>query len=573
MGLIARAALLALLAQSAVAATATAPVGFFAEHTAGPWPLSEFAPPAGARAPSHVFEGRLHLGESLPGGGFRVLLDRYGDARSDGGAARRLPGLDIELVQDGDVLIPAARGPLHSSHPQWEFVIEPGRVWDQDGDGEWTRAALPFALEERNANCMHNGVLTFLFGTGGRISHVAFEIAHETCAYFQFDAWGLVQARYEPQVSPRRAALVAAWGRESVGRIPTRPIATLAVDHPGVDAAQFGSAAEVKPADMTLYGVLVDGVHYTGGCNTRFGPYPYCDELDLPSYSVAKTLVGGIAAMRAAAIDPAVPAMPIARLVPECAGGGWDGVTVADALNMATGHYESDADQADEGNADLLPFFLAEDHATRIRFACRHYPRRVEPGERWVYHTSDSYLLGTALAAWYRGRSGAGADFFQGLLVVPIWQGLGLSPTAAATRRTRDAVRQPFTGYGLTLKRDDVVKLARFLVAGDGDIGGQPVIDPVMLRAGLERDPARPGLRADSDTLRYRNAFWAWNAQQTLGCAAPVWIPFMSGFGGIIVALLPNGIVYYYFSDGGAFSWARAVREADRIHPLCRSGR
>ena len=125
------------------------------------------------------------------------------------------------------------------------------------------------------------------------------------------------------------------------------------------------------------------------------------------------------------------------------------------------------------------------------------------------------------------------------------------------------AVAQPFTGWGLTLHADDVAKLARFITSAP------PVLDRKMLDAALQRDPSSPGLRASSDAFRYHNGFWAWNAAATLGCKEPAWIPFMSGYGGIIVALMPNGIVYYYFSDGGTFSWAKAAAEANRIKSFC----
>jgi len=62
----------------------------------------------------------------------------------------------------------------------------------------------------------------------------------------------------------------------------TRPIAALAMDHPGADPNRFGSPAEVAAASMTLYGVTLDGVHYVSGCETRFGPYPFCEKLTFP---------------------------------------------------------------------------------------------------------------------------------------------------------------------------------------------------------------------------------------------------------------------------------------------------
>ena len=33
------------------------------------------------------------------------------------------------------------------------------------------------------------------------------------------------------------------------------------------------------PEHMTWYGFVVNGVNYLGGCQTRFGVYPYCESI------------------------------------------------------------------------------------------------------------------------------------------------------------------------------------------------------------------------------------------------------------------------------------------------------
>jgi hypothetical protein len=43
----------------------------------------------------------------------------------------------------------------------------------------------------------------------------------------------------------------------------------------------------------------------------------------------------------------------------------------------------------------------------------------------------------------------------------------------------------------------------------------------------------------------------------------------MLGYSGIVVALFPNGTAYYYASDNREFTWNAALREADKIIPLC----
>jgi hypothetical protein len=544
--------------------------------------MTAFTPPTegGVADTRQVFQGRLRLGQERPERGFRALLDRYGDATANNRAALRLPDFDALLVQSGRALIPVRRGTIPGTHAEWELILEPGRVWDESGDGDATRAALPFTLEERNANCMHQGVLTFLFHGDGRISDLAFEIAHETCAYFQFDWWGYAAATYTPQEIPGAAEVVARYRDEIRARLPLRPIESLSRDFPGARPEDFGSAREVPPRSLTTHGLVVDGVLYAGDCPTRFGPYPFCDELDLPSYSLAKSIDGGIASMALAARYPEVLRASVADYVPPCAGpDGWQGITIENTLDMATGRFLSADDQRDEDAADMLDFFTAETHAAKLAFACTHYPHREPPGTRWVYHTSDSYVLGTALDAFYRRKVGADEDaragegvrpeVYRDLLAHDLWPALDLSPALAVPQRTYDAVRQNWTGYGLTLHADDVAKLATFLQNSGGRLGTRQVLDRGLLDEALQRDAAHRGLRAGADDLRYNHGFWAWNAQRTLGCREPTWIPFMSGYGGIIVAMFPNGMTYYYFSDGGVFRWALAAAAADRMRSFC----
>jgi hypothetical protein len=137
------------------------------------------------------------------------------------------------------------------------------------------------------------------------------------------------------------------------------------------------------------------------------------------------------------------------------------------------------------------------------------------------------------------------------------------------TRRTYDAVAQPFTGWGLAYHRDDIARIARFLNNANGEIGGQQILDRKMLDAALQRDSASPGIRAINDDFRYHDGFWAYNVAKAAGCKAPAFVPYMSGYGGITVAMMPDGITYYYYSDGGIFKWAEAAAEANRIKPFC----
>ena len=537
---------------------------------AEPVDLSAYAMPFQAPPALNEFSGRLRF-EVAPDAALSQLVSDIWKLATPGQEYARPPAFDFGFVQVDGRLVPVERGIVRGDGDWWDWIVGPGRVWQQDGDGDWSRASVPFVLMEKNANCMHHGVLTFRYRGDTDVSRVAYQVSSETCHYFQFDAWGTGTAARRPDAGIDRAASAAAYRREVSRRLPVKPIELLQKDHPGLNPENFGSTAEIAARDMTVYGVLIRGVHYSGGCGTRRGHYPYCDEMPLPSYSLAKTVMAGFALMRAELSHPGVRHALVTDYVPECReAGGWDGVTFENLLDMATGRYDSAATDEDENVANTSRFFLSTTHAEKIRIACTVYPRKEPPGKRWVYHTSDTYILGAALAAWWRKENGPQADFYRDLLVEPVFNRLGLSPEIATSRRTLDDAAQPFTGWGLVLRRDDIVKLGGFLGIGEGRLGKEALLDPAMARAALQRDDADTGFPARDGNFRYNNGVYAWNIAEYLGCAKPAWIPFMAGFGGIIVAMPPNGTVYYYVSDGGEFRWARAVAETNRFSFVCR---
>ena len=184
-----------------------------------------------------------------------------------------------------------------------------------------------------------------------------------------------------------------------------------------------------------------------------------------------------------------------------------------------------------------------------------------------MYHTSDTYLVGVALQHFLDERGGG--DVYESVLLEPIWRALNLSPLLDVTKRTYDDAAQPFTGYGLTYEADDIARIANWLANDGGTLDGKPALYTAMLDAALQRLPGVAGLPARSDGLYYENGFWDYDAGPSLGCAAPVWVPFMSGVSGITVAMFPNGVIYYYFSDSYVFHWQTGREAAHAIRWLC----
>jgi hypothetical protein len=530
--------------------------------------LSEYARPASALPASNNFSGRLSLRADQQSSKLLVLVDESGLVDRDRQGLQSLPAFDFEFVQDSGYLVPLSSGPIKSDHRLWEYILGAGPVWDDPADHGFSRAAIPFAFKERGADCIHNGLMMFLFNDRGETSQVAFQIGSQTCLYFQFELSGLLSAKYLVAEVDGKKEAITAFRNEVSQRMPQRSIRQLVDDYPGVDPTNFGSIEEIAPETMTVYGFVIDDVHYVGGCNTPYGMYPYCDQLALPSYSTAKSLVGGLALMRMEKLYPGTAKALIEDYVPEC-GDDWAGVTIEHAIDMTTGHYNSPEPHADENSAAASRFFEAEDHATKIDFACNEYPRKSAPGSHWSYQTSSSYLAGTAISSRWKSIRGAGADFYEDLLVEALWKPLNLSQMSYSSRRTRDAIAQPFTGYGLTLQRDDIAKLAVFIGAADGRIDGDEVLDRELFDAIKQRIPDDQGMPAESGKIRYNNGFRTFDISTLFGCAKPTWLTTMSGFGGINIVLMPNDTAYYYFSDGNVHRYLYAVRESHKIRPMC----
>ncbi len=519
-------------------------------------PTSDFAPPGVPLVPDEEVSGTLHLFAG-PARFFEVHTNAF-DMDIEALRIAEVPPLTIDIVQDGTRVIPVRRGPIRGLHPHWEWIVQPGATW-RDGDGR-TWLSLPVALAERNANCVHNGLLKLeVFAEGARAD---LQIASETCAYFQFDMRAALDVAFTARVVDDSATIIEFDRRERAARLPERPIADL--DY----AARLGAKDQVPAGALSLRGVVQDGLHYVSRCPTRAGPYPFCSELVIPSYSWAKSIFAGVAAMRLERLHPGSMDRSIADYVGGCEEWGWGDVSVADALNMATGHYNDPRHELDEGSELMSRFFLSESHGQKIQIACRGFEKRAEPGSRFVYRTADSYIAGIAMTGILRSERGDAQADVQRHILQPMWDALDLSALMFSPRRTYDEDAMPFSGWGMYLTRADLARIAQFLHQ-DGAIDGESYLDSEMLSQALQRANPPHGLRAATDDQRYRYGFWAWDAGPFLGCDEDLWVPLMSGYGGLVAALLPGDRLYYHASDAGTHRWANSARAIHEYHPLC----
>ena len=127
-----------------------------------------FAIPAGASEPAQIFEGTLTLNDAASSGNFSQIADVFKLIPAIDSPWKHLAPFHFQFVQSGSYLIPAAQGlAIADASPTWNYILGPGRVWNEKGDQGYARAAFPFALIQRNQNCVHNGEMTFLFSNAG----------------------------------------------------------------------------------------------------------------------------------------------------------------------------------------------------------------------------------------------------------------------------------------------------------------------------------------------------------------------------------------------------------------------
>lgn len=65
----------------------------------------------------------------------------------------------------------------------------------------------------------------------------------------------------------------------------------------GIDVFQFGYVFEVSLEYMILFGVVVNGINYVGGCGICVGSYFYCENLVVFFYLIVKLVFVGVVLM------------------------------------------------------------------------------------------------------------------------------------------------------------------------------------------------------------------------------------------------------------------------------------
>jgi len=544
--------------------------------------MSGFGLPANAAQPTQSFEGTLTLG-SLSNNNFKKISDIFSLIPTTDSPWKHLAAFSFQFVQNGSYIIPARQGLVYTGNADWNYIVGPGRVWMESGDNGYMRAAMPFNLIQRNQNCVHNGELTFLFSNtkSPSISNVYYQITQETCYPMKFDERGMLTAIYTPGAVANDTAIENAQAAEVATRMPTKPFSALATDFPnsGIVLSNFTNlftCTSGDPACVTTYGLVINGTHYSSGtnCKTRWGNYAFCDNMRLPSYSTAKTAFANVALARLGQLYGTGVYDLLVRDFIAPAAGNWSQTTINDVVDMASGNYDSKSYEVDEGSTKMSTFLNDEVYSKKITDAFQFTRNSTTADTLWIYHSSDTFLAVSAMNLYLQQRQGSSADLFTQVLN-DVYAPLKTSRGFWTMLRTDNSPTGHPTGhYGLFYLQDDIAKIGNWLNNGNGVINGVQILEPARLTESLFRNPNITGLSVpvtgDSNFF-YKDATWGktMTPSQFPQYSCTFKVAYMTGYGGITVLLLPNGVTYYVFTDNNQFYWYNAVNEINKIAPFC----
>lgn len=506
--------------------------------------------PRGDTAPApHDFNGTLHVAEF-------VMQDSIPADTPRSESGRYFPGFTAEFFTYDDYLVPANREIMFTTGAKshWGIIFSPGKVWSEPGDEGLSRAAFPFVMISRTTNEAHNGLATFLYDDDN-VSQFYFQITQETAAWNRNDYWGQTALLYTPGPIADEAALRTQFAAELAAQFPIRPWSDLAtqVDGDLLEAYNGGLA----PEDISAAGLIMEGTIYLQPNVTRHGEFPYGRDMRHGVFSVTKSMGAAVALLRLAQkYGDELFDLKIADYVMVTAThDGWQDVTFANALSMATGTGDTEPDRtssyvtADEDQDKFSAWMDMASAAEKLAGAFAYGNHDWGPGEVVRYNSVNTFVLGAAMDAYLKSKEGPDADIWQ-MVVDEVYRPIGIYHAPIMRTYEPDGrLGLPIFGYGLYPTVDDTAKITTLLHNG-GQHNGEQLLSPTKLAEALYQT-AEQGLLINRSNQygesRYQLSFWSVAHCTDDGTCFQA--PYMMGYGGNLVMLLPNGVTLFRYAD------------------------
>jgi CubicO group peptidase (beta-lactamase class C family) len=183
--------------------------------------------------------------------------------------------------------------------------------------------------------------------------------------------------------------------------------------------------------------------------------------------SVTSTLVGALLADKLiASLDD-----PITRYLPELRGGGYDGTTIRQILQMRSGvDYEERYDFANPGIAATNHINALVKNVARFADAARTIKRAHPPGKVFAYKTIDTAVLG-----WLVERVSGGS--VAAYTARKLWEPLGTEADGFYIMDGAPGTGREFSGAGFNATLRDWARFGQMMLDG-GVANGRRIVSP-----------------------------------------------------------------------------------------------
>ncbi|WP_196137816.1 serine hydrolase domain-containing protein [Aliikangiella sp. G2MR2-5] len=532
---------------------------------------SYFLPIGNTSAELHKFSGRIQINS-------RRLLGNFSEYYIGGDESfKNFPDISLEFISDSGKLIPLHRDRQLKADDNsfWGVILDPGLVWSEDSDDGWSRASFPISFISARRNQVHNGVASFIYNDS-QMSHLRVQFTQETTSWFRNDIYAHLDASYQPKTFSNESQIIEAFKQEESNTVTIHPWSTLTNLSQTIKTSQFNS--NLPQSSISATGIIIDGEVYAQPCYTRYGNYPFCRWMRNGAYSVTKSLGASLTMMRLAQKygEQVYQLKVIDYLNVTAPHSGWDSVTFGDVLNMAVGvgdngdSLNSGDIFADENTAKMESWLVKPSLAEKLEISFSYRNYSWGPGEVFRYNSAMTIVLAAAMNAYYQSIEGAEFNIWQ-MMRDEVFTPLGIQHVPIlATDEPSEQPGLPELFHGLYPNIDDLAKLT-MLLQNNGSHNGEQILHQGKLLESLFQT-SNIGLHSwwednEYGESRYLYSFWTSPYSDNNGCNLQ--LPYMSGFGGNIVVVLPNNVSLFRFADADSYSPFNMIQASVSERTIC----
>lgn len=494
--------------------------------------------------------------------------------------ANLFPGLDVDFfTADNGDLVPVERGIIRKPIKDrttsfWELIVGPGKVWKASDNLEkwsgWNKAAFPFSLVQSQEGEAILG-LGFFYYKGDQVSKLYFQISNDTGGGFIFwdnkwdvTGWGTAEMEYIAGTIIDEHILQEDYLYERAKQLPMKPLASF--------RSASGIGGDIDFGNVLTTAIVKDDVIYYSPVKTPFGEYPYLYGMRAGVWSMTKSLIPGIAALRLA--EKYGPGFLYTKLVDYFKEGEefeyidaaskarWEMVTIEDALNMKSGMGPIDYNQnwaMESVNSYQWGYTYHLADQIRYYFNQSPNPEVTGPGQKMAYIDQDMWAATLAMERFLQNIEGPDATILN-MLSEEVYKPIGVDYFVTGTGYTEsNELGFPYSGWGAIMTLDYLAKAGKLIANMGMSDGGQQILKKDLIKDFFTN-------------AEYQLAFWKTSYKKENG--KEYFIPTMSGAGGNNVYAMPNGMVgialgYDSYDHGWSDDQRRTIVDAaNKIKPF-----